>query len=199
MPGSEGVTASTQKPRCHGSAQGISPSKDPRDDDDPVILGMTQQGDGMVCNLQRLCQEQEKDPVISLVTKRLLSLDLRHAFGRNTGIPKWYRRKRDSLAVINGILYQKRKEGNEFIVKVVPSSMVSEILESCDNNDVDHVGDDGENAVSFDKCDNFDVRVDDNALRMIKTLVILWMIAMSVQMSMLMMTLTVSKKITPIE
>lgn len=67
--------------------------------------------------------------------------------------------------------------------------------EDCCDNDVDHVGDDGENAVSFDKCDNFDVRVDDNALRMIKTLVILWMIAMSVQMSMLMMTLTVSKEL----
>ena len=29
----------------------------------------------------------------------------------------------------------------------------------CDNNDVDHIRDDGENAVCFDKCDNFNIRV----------------------------------------
>ena len=136
-----------QKPRIHGFTHGISPSKGPRDDD-LVILGATQQGEGAVCILladgtsQRLRHEQEKDPAISLVMKCLLSPDLRNAFGRKSGILKWYRRKRNSLAVIDGILYQKRNEGNEFIARVViPSSMVTEALDiSYSDQESAHLG-----------------------------------------------------------
>ena len=48
-PGSEGVAASSQKPRIHNSIHGIFPSKE--DDDDLVILGATKQGEGAVYDL----------------------------------------------------------------------------------------------------------------------------------------------------
>ena len=99
-PGSEGVAASTQKPRNHDSTHGVSPSKDPRDDDDLVILGATQPRDIAVCDLlagdsNRLREEQERDPNISLVMKHLVDPDLKNAFGHKSGTPKWFKRKRN--------------------------------------------------------------------------------------------------------
>ena len=128
--------------KSHGDADalsrathGDSPSKDHRDDDDLVILGATQQGDGAVYDLlaegsnHKLREEQEKDPAISLVMKHLVVSDIENAFGQKSKIPKWYRRKRNSLAIIDGILYQKVKESNEFIARaVIPQSMVTEVL-----------------------------------------------------------------------
>ena len=108
-PGSEGVAASSQKPRIRDSIHGISPSKE--DDDDLVILGATKQGEGAVYDLlardsvdshgTELRCKQETDPAISLVVRSLLNPDPRNAFDLQSGISKWYRRKRNSLAVMD--------------------------------------------------------------------------------------------------
>ena len=109
-PGSEGVAASSQKPRIHNSIHGIFPSKE--DDDDLVILGATKQGEGAVYDLlardsvdshgTELRCKQETDPAISLVVRNLLNPDPRNAFDLQSEISKWYRRKRNSLAVMDG-------------------------------------------------------------------------------------------------
>ena len=62
--------------------------------------------------------------------KHLVASDLKEAFGHKSGIPKWFKRKRTSLAVIDDIFYQKVKEGNKFIARlVIPNTMITEVLD----------------------------------------------------------------------
>ena len=114
-----------------------------RDADDLVLSSAVRPVDGPVFSLltsQRLHCEQGRDLVISLVVQTMKAGNLKDSCGQNFGIPKWYRRRKHSLIVVDGLLCQKRKTSNGFSFRIVlPKSLIADVLDKLHDGEFGHL------------------------------------------------------------
>ena len=112
------------------------PSKDPRDDDDLVVLGATSQMEVLIAEinvndelLQRLRGAQHSDGDISKTMEALKDPDRMKGTLSGQGVHRFFIRKRFSLVVQDGLLYNNSRTPTETIGQlVIPPSMINEIL-----------------------------------------------------------------------
>ena len=116
-----------------------------RDADDLVFSGAVWPVDKSVLGLaseagQRLRHEQARDTAISLVVQTMKTGNLKDSLGQNFGIPKWYRRRKHSFIVVDGLLCQKRKTSNGFSFRIVlPKSLIADVLDKLHDGESGHL------------------------------------------------------------